>query len=67
LGCVLHQAYEDNNLKEILAAPPSALAASPNGPNQKLSDVFGIQTVAEVESNKYFVLAGAHVALRNKI
>jgi len=35
--------------------------------NQMLSEVFGIQTVAELGSNKYFALAGALVALANKI
>jgi hypothetical protein len=32
-----------------------------------LSEVFGIQTVAELRSNKYVAVAGALVALNNKI
>jgi hypothetical protein len=32
-----------------------------------LSDVFGIQTVAELGSKKYFAVAGARVALATKI
>jgi hypothetical protein len=32
-----------------------------------LSEVFGIQTAAELGSNKYFALAGALIALTNKI
>jgi hypothetical protein len=67
LGSVLDQAYEDKSLKEILAAPPSALAGLTERHNQMLSDVFGIQTVAELGSNKYFAVAGALVALANKI
>jgi hypothetical protein len=32
-----------------------------------LSEVFGIQTVGELGGNKYFALAGALVALANKL
>jgi hypothetical protein len=32
-----------------------------------LSEIFGIQTIAELGSNKYFALAGALVALANKV
>ena len=35
--------------------------------NQVLSEIFGIQTVAELGSNKYFALAGALAALANKL
>jgi hypothetical protein len=67
LGSVLDQAYEDKSLKEILAAPPSALAGLTERHNQMLSEIFGIQTIAELGSNKYFALAGALVALANKV
>ena len=67
LGSVLDQAYEDKSLKEILAAPPSALAGLTERHNQMLSEVFGIQTVAEMGSNKYFAVAGVLVALANKV
>jgi hypothetical protein len=62
---VLDQAHEDKSL--ILAPPPSALAWAHRTTHQMLSEVFGIQTVAELGSNKYFALAGALVALANKI
>jgi hypothetical protein len=32
-----------------------------------LSEIFGIQTVAELGSNKYFALAGTLAALANKL
>jgi hypothetical protein len=32
-----------------------------------ISDVFGIQTVSELRSNKYFAVAGVRVVLGNKI
>jgi hypothetical protein len=54
-------------LQEILDSPPSALAGLTERHNQVLSEVFGIQTVAELGSNSYFALAGALVALANKV
>lgn len=66
LGNVLDKAYEDKSLTEILAAPPSALAGLTERHDQMLSDVFGIQTVAELGRNKHFALAGALVALSGK-
>jgi hypothetical protein len=67
LSKVLDQAYEDKSLREILNAPPSALAGLTERHNQVLSEVSGIQTVAELGSNKHFGLAGALVALANKL
>jgi hypothetical protein len=67
LGKVLDQAYEEKTLREILNAPPSTLAGLTERHNQVLSEVFGIQTVAELGSNKHFALAGALVALANKL
>jgi hypothetical protein len=63
---VLDQAYEDNSLKEIIAATVLAPGLMERH-NQMLSEVFGIQTVAELRSNKYFAVTGALVALGNKI
>jgi len=37
------------------------------GHNQMLSEVFGIQTVAELRSSKYFAVTGALVTIGNKI
>lgn len=67
LGSVLDRAYEDKTLQEILNAPPSVLAGLTERHNQVLSEVFGIQTVGELGSNKYFALAGALVALANEL
>jgi hypothetical protein len=67
LSNVLDEAYEEKSLKEILAAPPSALAGLTERHNRMLAEVFGIRTVAELGSNKYFALAGALVAIANKI
>jgi len=48
------------------SSPPTALALAERH-NEMISDVFGIQTVSELRSNKYFAVAGARVVLGNKI
>jgi hypothetical protein len=62
----LDKAYEDKSLAEILAAPPSALAGLTTAHDAVLKDSFGIDTVRELGTNKYFALAGVLVALANK-
>lgn len=62
----LDKAYENRTLDEILAAPPSALAGVTERHDQLLQEAFGIKTVAELGSNKFFALAGVLVALSNK-
>ena len=58
----LDRSYED----KILAAPPSALAGLSSEHDAVLKETFGIDTVAELGSNKYFALAGVLVALARK-
>jgi hypothetical protein len=62
----LDKAYENKSLDEILAAPPSALAGVSEGDDKLLAEAFGIKTVRDLGSNKYFALAGVLVALSNK-
>jgi hypothetical protein len=62
----LDKAYEDKSLAEILAAPPSALAGLTPADDAALKEHLGIDTIAELGSNKYFALAGGLVALANK-
>jgi hypothetical protein len=62
----LDKAYEDKSLAEILAAPPSALAGLTAADDAALKENLGINTVADLGSNKYFALAGVLVALANK-
>lgn len=62
----LDKAYENSSLDEILAAPPSALAGLTERHDQLLKDALGIDTIAELGSNKYFALAGVLVALKGK-
>jgi hypothetical protein len=61
----LDKAYEDKSLKEILAAPPSALAGLTPKHDELLAQL-SIKTVEDLGSNKFFALAGVLVALSSK-
>jgi hypothetical protein len=63
LDKALDKAYEGKSLDEILDAPVSALAGVSDGDAEKLQAAFGIKTVRDLGSNKYFAVAGALVAL----
>jgi hypothetical protein len=63
LDKALDKAYESKSLDEILDAPVSALAGVSDGDAEHLSAAFGIKTVRDLGSNKYFAVAGALVAL----
>ena len=54
----LDRSYEDKSLPEIFAAPPSALAGLTREHDAVLRESFGIDTVGDLGSNKYFALAG---------
>lgn len=63
LGKALDKAYENNNLSELLDAPVAALAGVSDGDAQHLDAAFGIKTVRDLGTNKYFTLAQALVSL----
>ncbi|KAF0848753.1 MULTISPECIES: hypothetical protein [Nocardia] len=63
LDKVLDKEYENKTLKEILSAPPSALAGLAAGVDQQLLDALKIKTIADLGTNKYIKLAVALVAL----
>ncbi|HEY2041990.1 MAG TPA: hypothetical protein VGH11_04870 [Jatrophihabitans sp.] len=66
LAKALDKAYEDKTVREILDAPPSALAGLTERHDAILKETFDIDSVRELGSNKYFALAGVLVALENK-
>ncbi|MEO8830609.1 hypothetical protein [Lapillicoccus sp.] len=66
LSKALDKSYEDKSISEILSAPPSALAGLTTAHDAVLKEHFGIDTVRELGSNKYFALAGVLVALSGK-
>jgi hypothetical protein len=63
LAKALDKAWEEKSLEEILAAPVSALAGVTDADGDLLKQAFGIKTVADLGSNKYFAVAGALVEL----
>jgi hypothetical protein len=63
LDKVLDKAYENKSLDELLDAPVAALAGVSDGDAEHLAAAFGIRTVRDLGTNKYFVLAHALVAL----
>lgn len=63
LGKALDKAYESKSLDELLDAPVAALAGVSDGDAEHLAAAFGIKTVRDLGTNKYFTLAHALVAL----
>lgn len=63
LDKALDKAYEGNSLEELLDAPVAALAGVSDGDAEHLAAAFGIRTVRDLGTNKYFVLAQALAAL----
>ncbi|SDG65985.1 hypothetical protein SAMN05216553_110105 [Lentzea fradiae] len=61
----LDKAYEGLTLSEVLDAPVAALSGVSEGDAEKLGAAFGIKTVRDLGTSKYFTLAAALVALEN--
>ena len=61
----LDKAYENSSVKDILDAPPSALAGLTDKHDEMLTGL-GIKTVRDLGTNKYFALAGVLAALEGK-
>ena len=63
LDKALDKAFEGLSLAAILDAPVSAIAGVSDGDAEKLAAAFGVETVRDLGTNKYFRLAAALVAL----
>ncbi|MBL8932629.1 MAG: hypothetical protein JNL54_21095 [Kineosporiaceae bacterium] len=63
LDKALDKAWEGASLVDILDAPVSALAGVTDADAEHLAAAFGIRTVRDLGSNKYFAVAGVLVAL----
>jgi hypothetical protein len=61
----LDRAYENSSVKDILDAPPSALAGLTTKHDEMFAGI-GIKTVRDLGTNKYFAMAGVLAALENK-
>ncbi|MCE7010332.1 hypothetical protein LWC34_47145 [Kibdelosporangium philippinense] len=55
----LDKAYEEKTVAEVLDAPVAALSGVSEGDAEKLAAAFGIKTVRDLGTNKYFKLAAA--------
>ncbi|WP_330184870.1 hypothetical protein OHB26_15530 [Nocardia sp. NBC_01503] len=66
LDKVLDKAYEDKSVKEILSAPPSALAGLTEKHDTQLLEALGVKTIADLGNNKFFRLAATLVELAAK-
>lgn len=55
----LDKAYENLTAAEVLDAPVAALSGVSEGDAEKLAAAFGIKTVRDLGTNKYFRLAAA--------
>lgn len=58
LSKALDKDYEDKDLKDVLDAPPSALAGLTPKHDEALKEALNIKTVRELGTNKYFAVAG---------
>jgi hypothetical protein len=61
----LDKEYENKSLKELLDAPPSALAGVSEEDAAALAKAFNIKTVRQLGANKPFAVAAALVTLEN--
>ncbi|KWX05869.1 hypothetical protein TH66_00615 [Carbonactinospora thermoautotrophica] len=65
LNKILDKAWEDKPLAELLEAPVSALAGVSEGDAELLAKAFGVKTIADLGSNRYFRAAAALVDLHD--
>jgi hypothetical protein len=54
---MLDKAYETKTAKELVEAPVDALAGVSKGDAELLARAFGIKTIGDLATNKYFVAA----------
>lgn len=55
----LDKSYEDKSMAELADAPVGALQGVSNGDAEHLKSAFGIKTVRDLGTNKYFLWAQA--------
>ncbi|MFN3430635.1 MAG: hypothetical protein ACK46X_11855 [Candidatus Sericytochromatia bacterium] len=63
LETALDKAYETKPLTEILAASPAALAGVSDKDAELLKQAFGIKSIQDMATNKFFLTAQALVNL----
>jgi hypothetical protein len=55
----LDKAYETKSVEELASAPVAALQGVSEGDAKLLDDAFGIKTIGDLGTNKYFLWAQA--------
>jgi hypothetical protein len=55
----LDKAYETKSVEELVSAPVAALQGVSEGDAKLLNDAFGIKTIGDLGTNKYFLWAQA--------
>lgn len=60
---LVDKAYESNNFSELANAPVDALEGVSAGDAELLMKAFGIKTIRDLGTNKFFLRAQAIVAL----
>ncbi len=63
LGEVLDKAHENKPFRDVLKLPPSALQGVSEKDAEALKAAFGIRTIEDMASNKFFKLAQALVTM----
>lgn len=63
LAKALDKEWEDKSIDEVLAAPVAALSGVSDSDAEHLQAAFGIKTVRDLGTNKYFAVAGVLAAL----
>lgn len=59
LSSKFDKAYEDKSIEELASAPVAALQGVSDADAEKLEAAFGIKTVKDLGTNKYFLWAQA--------
>lgn len=59
LNKILDKAYEAKSLKEIVNAPVAAIEGVSENDGKLLKEAFGIETIADLGTNKFFLAAQA--------
>lgn len=59
LNKILDKAYEGKTMKEIAAAPVAAIEGVSDNDGKLLKEAFGIETIADLGTNKFFLAAQA--------
>lgn len=62
----LDKAYENKDLKDILDAPPSALAGLTEKHDEQLKEALGVKTIRDLGTNKFVAIAALLAGLESK-